>query len=136
MTREDRAARRRRRTVRRAVLPWRRRVRPSHFDFTPGGGFGALVGDPLGFILAAVLVPLWLPAAVVAVPAAVELVVALALTPVACLRRRVRQQWPVQVLEGSREVYRENCPTFAAAGRRALELEGEAPDTAPPSRGG
>lgn len=112
-------------TVRRAVLPWRRRIRPSRFDFTPGGGFGSLLDNPLGLLLAIVLIPLWLPAAVVAVPALVELLAELLLLPLALLVRRLRHRWPVQLLDGGRVLRTEIRPTFAEAGLAADQLRAE-----------
>lgn len=105
--------------VRRAVLPWRRRIHPSRFDFTPGGGFLNLLDEPLGLLLAVVLVPLWLPAAVVAVPALVELLLELVLLPFALLWRGLRHRWPVQVLDGGRAVRTDTFASFGEAGRVA-----------------
>ena len=113
-------------SVRRAVLPWRRRIRPSRFDFTPGGGFGNLLQEPLGFLLAIVLVPLWLPAAIVAVPALVELLVELVLLPFVLVARAVRRDWPVQALRGSQVVREERVSSFGAAGRLASRWRNEA----------
>lgn len=120
------ASARSRLSVRRAVLPWRRRIRPSRFDFTPGGGFANLLEEPLGLLLAVVLVPLWLPAAVVTVPALAEVVVELLVLPFTLLVRASRHRWPVQLLEDSRLLREETCPSYGEAGRLARRWRDEA----------
>lgn len=113
--------------VRRAVLPWRRRIRDvSRFDFMPLGGVKELVGDPFGWIPLILLFPLWLPAAFVGVLSVLELALELALLPVALLYRRGRRAWPVQVLDSRGQVVtRVDARSWYAAGLRRQELLNE-----------
>lgn len=113
-------------TVRRAILPWRRRIRNiSDFDFTPGG-YDQYGHDPISSALFIVMFPLWLPALVVLVVATIELAVAIPFLPFALVRRRMRHSWPVEVLDRrGRVLERSRHPSWAAAGERAAALRDE-----------
>jgi hypothetical protein len=115
-------------SARRAVLPWRRRIRDvSRFDFTPFGGIKRLSDDPfLGWVPVLVFFPLWLPAAFVGVLALVELLLAVVWLPVALVWRKARGAWPVELLdEDGRLLHREYAPSWDVAGRWVAELRGD-----------
>jgi hypothetical protein len=110
--------------VRRAVLPWRRRIRNvSRFDFTPAGGWKELWDDPFGWVILFPLFPLWLPAVFVAFLAGLELVCAVLWLPVAMLWRKLRSRWPVELLAADgRLLHREYARNWYAAGDLASRL--------------
>lgn len=113
-------------TVRRAILPWRRRIRNiSDFDFTPGG-YDQYGHDPISSALFIIMFPLWLPALVVLVVATIEFALALLFFPFALLRRRIRHSWPVEVLDRrGRVLERSRHLSWAAAGAQAAALREE-----------
>lgn len=115
-----------RRLARRAVLPWRQRIRGiSRFDFTPKG-FDHWSQDLLGGLLLLLMFPLWLPAAIVTLIAGVELLLTLPFLPIALLYRRLRHRWPVERFdERGRVVERTYHPSWQAAGERAHEIRSE-----------
>lgn len=113
-------------TVRRAILPWRRRIRNiSDFDFTPGG-YDQYGHDPISSALFVIMFPLWLPALVVLLVATIEFAIALPIVPVALVRRRMSRSWPVEVLDRrGRMLERSRHRSWAAAGERAAALREE-----------
>lgn len=115
-----------RKLARRAVLPWRQRIRNiSRFDFTPRG-FGHWNQDILGFVLVMFMFPLWLPAALVGLIAGLELLVALPFLPFALLRRRLQHRWPVERFdERGRVTERTYHPTWQAAGEHVHAIRSE-----------
>lgn len=110
-------------TVRRAILPWRRRIRNiSDFDFTPGG-YDQYGHDPISSALIIIMFPLWLPALVVLVVATIEFAFALLFFPFALMRRRIRHSWQVEVLDRrGRALERSRHPSWATAGKHAAAL--------------
>lgn len=96
--------------VRRAALPWRRRIRNiSRFDYTPGGGWKELWDDQFGWVILLPLFPLWLPAAFVGLLAMIELVCAVLWMPVAMAWRQVRSRWPVELLDADGRLLHREC---------------------------
>lgn len=113
-------------SARRAMLPWRRKVRNiSDYDFMPGG-WQSWGGDPIGTTVAMFMFPLWLPALIVFLVSAVEFFIALPLLPFALLRRRMVGRWPVEVLDRrGRVLERTTHPTWKAAGAHAAHVAEE-----------
>lgn len=113
-------------SVRRSLLPWRRKVRNiSDYDFMPGG-MDSWSGDPISNAVAVLMFPLWLPAFIVFLVASVEFVLALPFLPFALLRRRLRGRWPVEVLDRrGRVLEHTDHPTWKAAGIHAAEVAAE-----------
>lgn len=113
-------------SVRRALLPWRRRFR-NFADFIILHRFVERNADELlGCLLFPVFVLFSVPALVVLMFAAVEFLFALLLVPSALLRRRMRKAWPVEVLDRrGRLLERTEHPTWQAAGDFAEDLRFE-----------
>lgn len=113
-------------SVRRAVLPWRRKVRNlSDFDFTPKG-FTHWSGDALGQVLLIFMFPFYLPVVLALVVGAVEFLLSMFVLPLALLWRKLRKVWPVEVLDRrGRPLERTTYSTWAAAGVQATQLREE-----------
>lgn len=108
--------------ARRAVLPWRRRIRNlNDYDFRPRWAKRS-DDDPFNPV-GLVALPLILPMLVVLVFAGVEFVIALVLTPFALAVRAVRKSWPVEVLDRrGRLLERTRQPSWGSAGELAEKL--------------
>lgn len=109
--------------VRRAILPWRRKIRNvSRLDFTPRG-HAAYGHDPISGFLFLLMFPLWLPALIAGLFAIVEFLLAAPFVPIALLYRKVRGAWPVELIDGRGHVMeRTYHPSWSAAGAHALHL--------------
>lgn len=110
-------------TVRRAILPWRRKIRNiDDYDFTPGG-WQQGTGDPISGLLLLVMFPLWILALIAFLIAIVEFALALPFLPFALLRRRIRHSWPVEILDRrGRALERSRHASWTAAGEHAAAL--------------
>ena len=111
--------------VRRAVLPWRRRVTPMLADcladrlcgFYPSGWRrpAHVALRLIGLIGVLALI----------VPALIELAAALLVLPLAKARRRRRGEWPVQLIVARRVRHVELCPDEDEARERAFQMRME-----------
>ncbi|QWC84667.1 hypothetical protein KLP28_14000 [Nocardioidaceae bacterium] len=111
--------------VRRAVLPWRRRVTPTLADCLADRAVGRWPTGwrrPVHWVLR--LVGL-VGVLVLLVPALLELLIALAVLPLVKQRRRSRGEWPVQLVVGGAVRHVELCPTEDDAHERAFALRME-----------
>lgn len=113
-------------TVRRAILPWRRRIRNiEDYDWTPGG-WQQGTGDPISGVLLLLMFPLWILAIIAFLIAIVEFALALPFLPFALLQRRIRHSWPVEILDRRGGVLeRSRHPSWAAAGEHAASVRDE-----------